>query len=220
MRDLAARWKTQDRETSGRWLKAVSPHSGAIAEFFSAAPSVPGEMLVNLARCTSPDALPNEYGDDPWLGALASYPRSSAGIDTYLACYLLARALGWRSQNPAGLVQFGFDAAYSALSGDRLPADAWRLLEDRLPWVNPFLSWDNCLRVRKAIAALFVDRNLPPAVFARISENDSYFADLVSAAARTYRGRDYLHRVRFELGTQTEKYASQRRIIDDLIDRS
>ena len=216
MRDLAAGWQTRDPGISGRWLKTLCAHSAALAEFFSTAPSIPGELLVNVARCTSPDALPNEYGDDPWLEALSSSPISSAGIDTYLACYLLARALGWRSQNPAGLVQFGFDAAYNAMADDRLPEDAWRLLEDRLPWVNPFVSWDRCVRVGKAIAALFVDRNLPAAVFARISENDSNFADLARAAARIYRGRDYLNRVR--LAELSGKYVSRKRIIADLVE--
>jgi hypothetical protein len=176
-------------------------------------------MLVAIAKSTSPDALPNDYGDDPWLRVLASSTPTSAEMDTYLASYLLARSLGRRSRNPAELVQYGFDAAYSALSKEQLPEHTWHLLEDRLPWVLPFLSWDRCLRVRNAIAALFVDRSLPPAVFARVSEDDTYFAHLVNAVGRTYRGTDYLNRVRIELRTETEKYASRRGIVDDLVGR-
>jgi hypothetical protein len=214
LRVLAKRWKTQDLRTNGRWLKAVSRDPGAVAEFFGAAPSVPAAMLVDLARSTWPDALPNDYGNDPWLEVLASSPEASQGMDSYLASYLLARALGWRSKNPADLVRYAFDAAYGALSSDRLPEDAWRMLKDRLPWVNPFLSWDNCLRVRNAIAALFVDRKLPQATFAQLSEDNTYFAELVDATARAYRGRDYLKQVRFELETEKGKYALRRRIIE------
>jgi hypothetical protein len=216
---LAACWQTRDSGASLRWLKAACADAGAVAEFFGTASSVPGEMLVAIAKSTLPDAVPNDYGNDPWLRILASSTPTYAEMDTYLASYLLARSLGWRSRNPAELVQYGFDAVYGALSRDRLPEHAWRLLEDRLPWVLPLLSWDRCLRARNAIAALFVDRNLPPAVFARVSEDDTYFAHLVNAAARTYRGRDYLNRVRVELGTETEKYASRRRVVDDLVDR-
>jgi hypothetical protein len=46
-----------------------------------------------------------------------------------------------------------------------------------------------------------------------------YFANLVIAVVRTYHGRDYLNRVRVELGTETEKYAPRRRIVDDLVGR-
>jgi hypothetical protein len=215
MRNLAAGWSTRDPEINRRWLRTLCERSAALSEFFSTTPSIPEEMLVSVARYTSPDALPNDYGDDPWLEALASSPMPSAHIDTYFACYLLARALGGRSQNPAGLVQFGFDAAYNAIAGDRLPEDAWRLLEDRLRWINPFFSWDHCVRVGKAIVALFVDRDLPPAVFARISENDDSFSDLARAAARTYRGREYLNRVR--RAELSGKYASRKRIIADLL---
>jgi hypothetical protein len=219
LRVLAEHWQARDSGAGQRWLKAACADTGAVAEFFGTASSVPSEMLVAIAKSTSPDAVPNDYGNDPWLRVLASSTPTSAQIDTYLASYLLARSLGWRSRNPAELVQYGFDAAYGALSRERLPEHTWHLLENRLPWVLPFLSWDRCLRVRNAIAALFVDRNLPPAVFARVSEDDTYFAHLVNAAGRTYRGRDYLNRVRIELRTETEKYASRRGIVDDLVDR-
>jgi hypothetical protein len=164
---------------------------------------------------TSPDAVPNDYGNDPWVEVLASWSTLHTRMVTYLATYLLARALGWRSRSPAELVRYGFDAAYDALSRDRLPGDAWRLLEDRLPWVLPFVAWDRCLRVRNAVVGLFVERNLPPSAFARISDDDAYFAHLAHAMARTYRGRSYLGRVWSEFDEGTVR----RRLVQDLIDR-
>jgi hypothetical protein len=218
LRVLAGRWETQDLETNGRWLKAACRDLAAVAEFFSTGPSLPVGMLVEVSRSTSPDALPNDYGNDPWLEVLASFPKASEGIDSYLAAYLLSRALGWRTRNPAELACLGFDAAYGALSRDRLPGDAWRLLEDRLPWVLPFLSWDRCLRVRNAVADLFVERSLPPAVFVRTTRDDTYFAHLVYAMARTYRGRDYLARVRPELETASaENGPARKRLVETLI---
>jgi hypothetical protein len=220
LRVLAGRWETQDPGTNRRWLKVACRDLGAVAEFFSTGPSLPVEMLVAFSRFTSPDALPNDYGNDAWLDVLASSPQASESMDSYLAAYLLSRALGWRSRNPAELVSFGFDAAYGALSLDQLPGDAWRLLEDRLPWVLPFLSWDQCLRVRNAVADLFVERSLPPSVFVRTTRNDTYFAHLVYAMARTYRGRDYLARVRPELETESaENGPARKRLVESLIDR-
>jgi hypothetical protein len=219
LRVLAERWEAQDPGTNKQWLKAACRDLGAVAELFSKGPSLPVGMLVEFSRSTSPDSLPNDYGNDPWLEVLGSFGQPSKDVDAYLAAYLLSRALGWRSHNPAELARFGFDAAYGALARDRLPGDAWRLLEGRLPWVLPLLSWDRCLRVRNAVADLFVERNLSPAVFAQTTRDDTYFAQLAYEMARTYRGRDYLARVRPELNAAAEHTSVRKQLIESLINR-
>ena len=133
--------------------------------------------------------------------------------DTYLASYLLTRALGWRSRSSAELVRCAYDTAYRALAADRLPEDAWRLLDVQIPWV--FLSWDRCLRLRNAVATLFIERNLSPATFVRLTSNDTYFEHLAYAAVRSYGGRAFLERTLMELGGEYD--ATRRKVVEEAI---
>ena len=55
------------------------------------------------------------------------------------------------------------------------------------------------MRVRNAVTDMFVDCELPAANLAVLTDDDQVLSDLVSAIARTYRGRRYLGYVRYEL---------------------
>jgi hypothetical protein len=72
----------------------------------------------------TPDAIPNAYGDDPWLVAVrrVSTPLTSP----YLASFLLVRALGRRTTNSVELVQATFDVVYDAAEKRTLPEGAWK----------------------------------------------------------------------------------------------
>ena len=71
-------------------------------------------MLYELARTLSPDAVPNEYGEDPWLiswrHAVGTIDDSSA---SYIAAYLLSRAFGQRSLCPGELAQLSFERTHA-----------------------------------------------------------------------------------------------------------
>jgi len=220
LRVLAHHWEALRKSRAdmvARSLQATTREASAVAEFLVNTPA-PLDMLGAIARTMAPDTIPNEHGTDPWLLALKrSVDGRAKSGHLFLYAFILTRALGWRSRNQAELAQLSFDPVYAALSKDRMPEDAWRLLETRLPWVVPWLSWDHCLRVRNAISDIFVERNLSAAKFAELAEDDSIFFELASAMARTYRGRRFLRDVRYELRQMGSQAVSRIRAVDDLI---
>jgi len=219
LRGLAARWsniKRRNQSALTPLLKDAAKDLPAVAEFLSSGP-VPRDLLLMLAHQLTPDAVPNDFGSDPWLIAAGERPdKKPSAAQLYLNAFLLARALGGRSRNQADLAEWSFDPLYHALSHDRLPEEAWRLLEAQLPWVFSWLTWDRCLRVRDAVIDMFVDRNLSATQFVRLTKDDNVFADLAKSAARNYRGRKFLVYVRYEVA-QTN-VAERKKLLSDLLD--
>lgn len=158
--------------------------------------------------------MPNDFGDDPWLIALRRIPGSEA--TPYLASFLLARAFGRRTRNCADLVQLGFDMVYADAERSALSDEAWRLLDDRLHRSYFWPNWDDrCKRIRQTTVDLFVNRELDPQSFTRITARDDVFAHLVDIAAYSYSGQRYLSSVRDDWlshhGNQSERLHIVRR---------
>ena len=179
------------------WLLASVVDPAAVGEFLATEPAIPGPMLYGLARTLPPDAVRNDSGEDPWL---ISYRHSVGELDdsaaSYMAAYLLSRALGQRTRFPGELAQLSFERAHAAVASNRLVSEGWRLMESRLPWSVIRFDLDRCQRLRVAVTDLFIDRGLAPGLFATLCQNDQLFSLLSRRAARSRRGRKYLKRVR------------------------
>ena len=193
---LCASW---DRAGDGsrRWLQASVGESTVVAEFLANESTIPMPILYELSRRLPPDAVPNDYGDDPWLIA---WRQAVGAIDdsaaSYIAAYLLSRALGQRSFCPGELAQLSFERTHADAANNRLTNESWYLLESRLPWTASWFEWDRCHRIRVAVTELFIDRRLAPGLFATLCEDDQLFSLLLDRANKRKRGRDYLKRVR------------------------
>jgi hypothetical protein len=202
------------------WLSAAVRDRCAVAQFLATRSSVSRSLLHQLARLLPPDAVPNDYGADPWL---TGWRNASDVLDetntTYVAAYLLSRALGSRSRSAADLVQVSLERVYWAAANDNVPDDAWRLLDDRLPGSIFWSPWDRCQRLRSGVANLFVDRELAPGVFAQLFHADELFLALVSEAARSSRGSRYIRLVHRVLKREhTNISAVRMRMIEELLD--
>lgn len=185
------------------WLRALVGDTVAVADFLAGEPTIPRPMLYGLSRALPPDAVPNEYGEDPWLVAHRKAEGSiSEAAASYFAAYLLSRALGQKSRCPGELAQLSFESVHAAVANDELPDEGWQVLELRLPQSLYWRTWDRCHRVRAGAADLFVDRDLAPAIFVRLCESDWLFSLLSEEAARTRHGRNYLRRVHRSIGDE------------------
>lgn len=181
-----------ENETIAAWLTASVNDGEALADVFSKNWVSDRAFLSLIARMTYPDLVPNSYGEDPWW---TSVNHAKDNLDDaqrqYLAAYLLARALGHRSRNQAELIQFAFDDVYIPASQSRLSAEAWKVIEPRLPkpW---FFDWDYCRKMRDALVDAFVEGGLSPETFTRVTRDDEVFGELTRALAQTGRGRRFL----------------------------
>ena len=177
------------------WLDKVVESRPAIAEYLGEACNKPFGILYEIAVRTSPDAIPNEVGTDPWAIAIRNTSGYLEEKERQVLCgYLLARAFGYRSHSQVELIDFGFDEIYFGAFNNRLSDDAWRFLQESLPrsWVR---DWDRCQKLRDAVTEMYVNRHLPPESFSKITRDDSLFAELARLASYTSRGRKYLKKV-------------------------
>jgi hypothetical protein len=187
--------KTLSSEALSVWFDFALKDTPALAMFLNLRSDPPVSVFYEIAARTQPDSIPNDWGADPWITSIRKASGSLEGSNRqYLSAYLLARAFGYRSHSQPDLIEYAFDEVYfSALNG-RLSEGAWGLLQRALPrsW---FFDWDRCQKLRDAVTDMYVNRDLPPEAFARITRDNSLFAELSRLAAYTSRGRKYLKRV-------------------------
>lgn len=207
---LSTATETETHEISQRraWLMCAISDVTKIGEAFASRPGWQRKFLVEVARLMAPERLPNAYGEDPWLIAL----KRSIGILTesdnlYLSAYLLNRALSGSSKSADELVRKTFDPVYIPAAEDRLPEEAWRVVEYRLPWSFFWYDWDRCVRIRSAVVSLYVESDLPVEGFTKITASLSIFEELVKVASENRRGRNYLRRVKEYLNRSADHNA-------------
>ncbi len=187
--------------TASAWLGAALVDGKALAEALSGCVVHHRALLLAIARRTTPDFVPNDFGEDPWWTAVrhAQSDISRQGLQ-YLSAYLLTRALGHRSRNQAELMAFALESVYFAALRSNLTDEAWALMEKRLPRSFPWLDWDRCHRIRAAIVDAFVHHELSPLAFTQVTSDDHLFAQLVEAVSwRGPRGQRFLKKVSNEL---------------------
>jgi hypothetical protein len=201
------------------WLRITLTDPSVVANFLSAQSANSWAILSAIASSMPPDAVPNEYGTDPWLLAVESVAtRDPSRIPIFLSVFLLSRALGRRSRNSGELARLSFEHVHEAARLNETPDDAWSLLQDRLPWSFSWLEWDRCARIRAAVGDLFVDRELQPQLFAGIASDDLLFDNLSETISRSYRGRQFLKRVRRWMKEDSSiGFASRIGIIEQLV---
>ena len=191
--DLEGTNESQNRFSA--WFGAAVQNAGMVATFLSSSRRTSLRVSYEIAIRTQPETIPNELGPDPWATALK---HASGHLNThdqqYLSGYLLARAFGYRSASQSDLIEYAFDEIYFGALNGQLTNDAWQLLERSLPrsW---WFDWDRCQRLRDAITDMFVNRDLPPERFTRITRDNQLFAELSRITASNSRGRKYLEKV-------------------------
>lgn len=192
-------------ETALAWLVALSRDRNRTAVALASGEVRRMSTVVAIARLCLPDDVPNAHGEDPWLIALhsASGPLSRSDED-FVAAFLLTRALGRESRSQAELLRFAYTRVYRAFQERRFSSEAERLANWRLGWSSWF-DWDSCTRLRETVTGRFIDHDLDPETFGRLSDDGPLAIALIDEAARTGRGRKYLERVRKALKGASDK---------------
>ena len=182
------------------WLNILSDDLNRLASVFSSGSVRRRTTIVTIARQISPDDMPNDFGEDPWLIAL----RTSAGKlkdsdEDFLAAYLLNRALGKKSKSQAELLRYSFHRVYKGFENQAFSFESENLASDRLKY-NLWFGWDLCWRLIETVTDRFVDCQLDPLSFAHLSDDISLAFALVDEAAETKKGRAYLRRLLSSIG--------------------
>ena len=166
--------------------------------------------IIAIARQTHPDDVSNVYGEDPWLIALrmASGPLARSDED-FLAAFLLTRALGSASRSQADLLRYSYTRVHKAFQDGSFSQDTESLACSRLTW-STWFDWNNCSRLRETVTRRFIDNNLAPESFGRLTDDGPLAIALIDEAARSRQGREYLRRVHNVLKDTNERWIKAR----------
>lgn len=179
-----------------RWLAVLCRDQDKLATLLATGQVTRMATVVTIARQTSPDDVPNSYGEDPWLIALrsASGPLDHSDKD-FLAAFMLNRALGWKSRSQAELLQYSYTRVHNAFQDQHFSRDTEKLASWRLN-KDSWFDWDSCSRLRETVTKRFIGYDFDPKIFGRLTDEDALARSLFYEAAHTKKGRAYLMRVK------------------------
>jgi hypothetical protein len=192
------------------WLSALCRNRNKLAEVLASGQVRRMATVVAIAWQTSPDDVPNIYGEDPWLIALRTASGAMGPWDTdFLAAYFLTRALGWQSKSQAELLRYSYTRAYKAFQDRNFSHETESLAISRLER-SSWLDWDNCSRLRSTVTNRFIEYDLDPGCFGRLTTESSLALSLIDEASGSKKGREYLKRVRDTLKNSKENEIQMR----------
>lgn len=193
------------------WLQHASRNLNELAGSMVSGDLGSRPLLISLAQRLDPDSVPNSFGTDPWLIAYNNTELSNdcSGEDD-LAALLFSRACGYRSLNSGQLFVVSAQRVHDATASRRISDEAWHRVSQRVPRGSIWTSWDRCKSLRHGIVDCFVERDLPPADFAQVVQDENLWIELIDIASDTSRGRKYLERVRVELRSHENSYLAHR----------
>ena len=176
------------------WVKHACRNVGDAASFLTHT-RVPSAQLVGaISNELAPDAVPNDYGVDPWFKSLSDL-RSQGVLPLELLAYGFRRSLGYRSQSVGPLLRLTFDAMHRCATAGALNDARWQQLRGLLPWVKPDDAWDVALRLRLAVAKRSVEASLSAEDYVGITADDQVFLLVVAATWEHWGGQRYLKKV-------------------------
>jgi hypothetical protein len=196
------------------WIRQSCVDVHGVAEYLSQNSRQSRELLLLLSDVLSPDAVPNDYGDDPWWLALSSLCSTEGMLPVELCAYGFRRALGWRSRSVEPLLLLTFESLHDAAVRKAIPAQSWSLLEASLPWVSSSESWDDGLKLRRAVVKKCVDLPVNPEGFVDLVKSEQLFMELLDAVYKLWSGGRYLRAVRDWLDRSSNRsHARQRKVV-------
>ena len=217
------------RLTSGRqgvtqlhaWIRHACYHLSDVASFLAHTKAPSTQVVQGIARELPPDAVPNDFGADPWLTALDGMRNAGQKLPIELHAYGFRRALGWRSKSIGPLLQRTFDALHQAASEGTLPDLSRQLLRELLPWVKPSEAWDIGLQLRRAVAKRCVDVPVAADELATLTNSDALFGMLLDEIWEQWGGSRYLRKSEEAMvGVSDIQVQSRRRLIEGYIDKN
>lgn len=138
-----------------------------------------------------------KFGARPWARALRVASDNVTGTDRQLLLgFLMGMALRDPKKGHEPLFETSFDSLHEDIRATRLPLLAYERFASLLPGVKWWQEWDICLRLRLAVVNAYVDHDLDPASFGRLSKRPWVQEELCKVASESKRGRKFLENVK------------------------
>lgn len=133
-------------------------------------------------------------GISAWVKALAKVHHNNkyTSKKLFLDVYLLAMALTARTSKCVSLIEESFRAVHTALQNSLLSKDLFEVLDPLLPQIRD--NWDNCYRLRLAVAQLYIKEEFSFYSFIHLANEDFFETQLLHALVKIDGGRRYFYK--------------------------
>ncbi|MDQ0589895.1 GAP1-N1 domain-containing protein [Variovorax paradoxus] len=185
------------------WVKHACRDVGGAASFLAHVRTPSAQLVGAISNELAPDAIPNDYGIDPWFTALADL-QSQGTLPLEIVAYGFRRGLGYRTRSAGPLLRLTFDAMHCSAIAGSFNDTKWQQFRDSLPWVKPADAWDVALRLRLAVGKRSVEAAVRAEDYVGITADDQVFLSLMTATWEHWGGQRYLKKIAEELQETSE----------------
>ena len=212
--------RLQVSQNLAAWVHHACSDTEAVAKFLAQSTTSSASTIQIISQQLHPDAVPNDFGDDPWLVALHAYAQPKKTLPVELLAYGFRRGMGWRSRSVAELLNITFEGLHLAVEQGSIPETSWSLLENALPSVRSDLSWDRALRLRKATAKRALNMQFSVEDFLGLAESEALFVALLEEVWQLWDGSRFLKSMAKEMWRgQTPSAHSCHQLLVDFVDQ-
>lgn len=208
LQNIAVKEKNHDQIRL--WLRFACVDTSSVAEFLAGAVPPVGEMQALISRELQPDAVPNDYGVDPWYLALNTLALIEDSMPAGLLVYGFRRALGRRTRSAGDLLKLTFEPLHSAAEKGAIPEELWRLVDGALPKPPFGREWDRAVRLRMATAKKCYELKIKAGDLANLVSSDILFEMLLDEIWDPFGGARYLRSVAEELSQSSNNVDARR----------
>lgn len=175
---------------AGRWIAAAIDPSTALDQVSTLSELAAWARLFDYST-----SLGLKFPVSRWATALSRSNDDFRGGDkSSLYAYLFVMACIRPMQGCEPLLELTFSTLHREILRGTLSARARPLLEDYLPPLAWWKNWDTGLRLRQGVVNAYVEGQLDPSSFFRLTSDRYDMEQLVELAEDTKAGRHYLRR--------------------------
>lgn len=150
-------------------------------------------------------------GPLPWAAALLNITDDiRVNGHNKLYAFLLMMAIEKPLHGCEVIFERTFERIHTALASDKLDSDSKSMIVGSLPDINWWQKWDICYRLRLAVVKSYVNNNLDPESFKRLTSDQKLASDLVGLAIQNKKGQNFFKKKRNSLKKKQSSHKKKR----------
>ncbi|MFK5914132.1 MAG: hypothetical protein QM484_07140 [Woeseiaceae bacterium] len=196
-----------------RWIMAAKKFPDLLLNFINQRTNIHLETLAFIASLVKYNHKPVSNNRDEWAKAVESAKGELKHGAFEFYSFLFKRALSGVSPEPGSLICNSFDQLHESLLLSRVDVKSWKDLENELPDVEIWKTWDKAYKIRLGLVAVSIERDISPKEFLTFTNDIKTFKVLVDIALHTSPGFKYIEKLYLWSQKPKVKVATERKTI-------
>jgi hypothetical protein len=190
-----------NHDLNTQWKNAIKRYPKAIVKWLKKSQKINIDKVADLIGLLNPNFSEIvETEIDIWI-SIASKAKMILNKDKLNNTMSFFLTLAFNNTDPkyAKLFEFSFMDVHNALKYNELEYHYWRILENKLPQVEIWRSWDKCERLRRGFVEIFINNDWPFQAFLQSVPDKETFTRILEYCNKTYNGRKYIKNLKQEV---------------------